>query len=141
METVIVDSLFPAMDASSAVYPTVRVVGTTIYLSYYLPGCVDSAVVAFDNVTSWEYGYPNDEGLRDHPLWGHGLTPYNFHKPSVEPDEETPSRWIATFHDGTFQIVAGNARPCAEEQAGVSPWEALTALLGAGHDRILDRES
>src|SRR5262245_39346468 len=64
---------FPEMDASSAVYPTVRPVGDSLHLAYYLPGCVDSAVVSFHGVVNWRYGEPNDEGLAADPLWTEGV--------------------------------------------------------------------
>jgi hypothetical protein len=95
-----VDKRFPKMDASSAVSPTVRIVSDEVVLAYYLPGCDDSAVVIFRNVVKWRYGSPNDEGLASHPLWGHGLKFYEFH--TVD-----NMKWLATFHDGLFEAVAG----------------------------------
>ena len=44
---VAVDSRFPLMSPDSAVFPTIRAVGADVFLAYHLPGCDDSAVVAF----------------------------------------------------------------------------------------------
>src|SRR5437879_4713698 len=94
-----VDTRFPAMDASSAVFPTIRTLGPDLALAYYLPGCEASAVVAFRNVSDWSYGEPNDEGLAFHPLWGRGLQPYEFH--ALQEDMQSgKTRWLGTFHDG-----------------------------------------
>jgi hypothetical protein len=135
------DRTFPLMDASSAVYPTVREVGSTLYLSYYLPGCEASAIVSFHGVTDWSYGYPNDEGLQEHRLYGKGIRPYEFHSVvHSEPTEELnqTNRWIATFHDGTFEIDAEAWQKEASEIENSTPWEALDSLLGAGDNNVLD---
>jgi hypothetical protein len=95
-------------------------------------------VVLFENVQAWRYGYPNDEGLAEHPLWGQGLTFYNFH--SIPSSFAKTATCIATFHDGTFQISADCARVAVQRHSNVRPWEALQALLGEGNNRILDDE-
>ncbi len=138
MDTARPDPLFPEMDPSSAVFPTIRIVGDVLHLAYYLPRCDDSAVVTFNGVSSWHYGEPNDEGLRSHPLWGHGLTFYRFHE-VMQPPEQNPRRWIATFHDGTFEVLA-TGRPAigAARVEGRSPAEALNSVLGPGKNRVLD---
>ncbi len=136
------DRTFPLMDASSAVYPTVREVGSILYLSYYLPGCEASAIISFHGVTDWSYGYPNDEGLREHRLYGKGISPYEFHGVVYsEPNEELnqPKHWIATFHDGTFEIDAESWKEEAGEIVSSSPWDALDSLLGCGENNVLDK--
>ncbi|KKK82283.1 hypothetical protein LCGC14_2804930 [marine sediment metagenome] len=135
------DKAFPLMDASSAVYPTVRELGTTLYLAYYLPGGEASALVSFSEVTDWSYGYPNDEGLQEHRFYGKGLRHYEFHRvvhpgPNAEPVR--PYHWIATFHDGTFEIEAESWRTEASEIAESAPWKALDSLLAAGENKVLD---
>jgi hypothetical protein len=138
MGTALLDPVFPEMDSSSAVYPTVRTVGEVLHLAYYLPGCTDSAVVTFNGVSSWDYGEPNDEGLHNHPLWGHGLTFYGFHKVMGSGDQHE-NRWVATFHDGTFEVSAtGMPTISAARVKGYSPAEALNEILGRGENKVLD---
>jgi hypothetical protein len=126
------------MDASSAVSPTLRIVGDRVHLAYYLPGCVSSAVVSFFDVSSWKYGEPNDEGLANHPLWNRGLTCYEFHE--VIPRDITARRWIATFHDGTFEVFAREATTHAPCVGYCSPTKALDQNFGHGLNRVLDDE-
>ena len=137
MESARVQVQFPKMDVSSAVYPTVRVEGDSLHLAYYLPGCVDSAVVTFRDVSSWQYGEPNDEGLRSHPLWGRGLTPYNFHETEPPPSPDV-RRWVATFHDGTFEVIASQWQLDAARVSGRTPAESLDAVHGPGANQVLD---
>ena len=139
MDAVCVDPLFPQMSPDSAVFPTVRVIGDEVYLAYHLPACDDSVVVAFEGVASWRYGGPNDEGLSKHPLWGRGLSYYNFHR-AVGAERGDVIRWIATFHDGTFDVLARSARVISDRVSGARPSQALTTLLGHGHNRVLDHE-
>jgi hypothetical protein len=134
-----VDRHFPSMDASSAVSPTVRITGDRVELAYYLPGCQNSAVVSFFDVSSWRYGEPNDEGLAQHPLWNHGLRFYEFHE--VVPRDMDARRWVATFHDGTFEIVAREATVRSGCVGYLSPSRALDRVLGAGDNRVLDDEA
>lgn len=74
-----VDPGIPLMSSSSDVAPTIRESGTTLHLAFRLPS-EDSALLSFIDVCDWHYGYPNDEALDAHPLYGFGLTPYNFHR-------------------------------------------------------------
>jgi hypothetical protein len=132
------DLSFPLMDASSSVFPTIRINGNTIYLAYHLPRCEDSAVVSFHDVMEWSYGYPNDEGLAEHRLWGSGLKHYEFHFEHDESDNPT-SKWIATFHDGTFEIEAKTSKVEVKHAKNSNPSEALDSHLGSGENIILDR--
>jgi hypothetical protein len=127
-----VDERFPKMDPSSAVFPTVRVESSDVAIAYYLPGCDDSAVVIFRDVVTWGYGGPNDEGLASHPLCGHGLTFYEFHNVGQSDDGDT--KWLATFHDGVFEIVADRCEVIAESVKDRSPGQALDALMGLGEN-------
>jgi hypothetical protein len=136
-----IDPLFPEMDPSSAVYPTVRIVGDSLHLAYHLPGCDDSAVVTFHGVKAWRYGPPNDEGLATHPLWGQGLTFYNFHELVLGRDEQV-HRWIATFHDGTLEISAiGQPSVRSAKVEGATPSSALDRVLGPGRNDVLDEHA
>lgn len=133
-----VGPLFPEMDASSAVSPTVRADGGALHVAYRLPGCSTCAVVTFTDVASWTYGEPNDEGLREHPLWGHGLTPYNFHEVDAVSAEDALC-WVATFHDGTLEVTAGSRPTVVQARCNVStPSDALNLAFGVGVNRDLD---
>jgi len=123
----IVDDLFPHMDSSSAVGPTIRVDDGSLCLAYFLPDCQDSAVVRFTGVTAWYYGGPSDERLNTHGLWGKGLTFYNFHRAT---STDVPQTWVATFHDGTFEINATEAAVVSLRVNNASPSAALNAILG-----------
>jgi hypothetical protein len=128
---------FPEMDASSAVYPTVRPVGDTLNLAYYLPGCADSAVVSFHGVTNWRYDEPNDEGLAAHPLWTEGVGFYGFYEIGTASSEGV-RRWVATFHDGTLYVDATDEPAVlAALIADRPPWKALDAVLGDGANQVL----
>jgi len=131
-----IDPRFPPMDASSAVFPTVRVVGADIVLAYHLPGCEDSAVVRFQGASSWCYGGPNDEGLARSGALTHGICFYEFHAVTDQPTGAT--RWLATFHDGLIEVVAQNVEIIAALVPGCRPWEALDKLLGQGRNEVLD---
>lgn len=124
------DAAFPKMDPSSAVSPMVRCESNNVFLAYYLPGCDDSAAVVFRDVDTWGYGGPNDEGLASHPLWGRGLTFYGFH--TVAETGEAGTKWLATFHDGVFEIAAGRCETVAELVKDHSPGQALDVILALG---------
>ncbi len=126
------------MDPSSAVFPTVRLVGKDLFLAFHLPNCDDSAIVSFEEIETWRYGYPNDEGLQEHRFWRHGLTHYNFHRSTESLATSGGTLWIATFHDGTFEVVAPRARIAVPVERDATPSKALTTLLGAGDNRVLD---
>jgi hypothetical protein len=64
------------------------------------------AVLRFDGVIHHHLGPPSEERLREHPLWGHGLDYYSFHKLPVD---DGASRWIVTFHDETLDVTARQA--------------------------------
>ena len=135
MDSALVNNTLPKMDASSAVYPTARVVGDSLVVAYHLPGCDTSAVIRFNGVKDWSYGYPNDEGLQEHALWGKGLTFYEFHE--VQPSEGELVQWVGTFHDGTLTVRA-NSVEVLDEQVPSEPWAAIDARFGAGDNKVLD---
>lgn len=130
------DERFPLMDSSSAVSPTLRASSARLALAYYLPDCEDSAVVVFEDVESWFYGFPGDERLDHHKLWGHGLEFYGFHQLHLA-DDGSRSCWLATFHDGTLEVVAGGSRVLHERVIGKEPSAALHELLGPGSSEEL----
>ena len=133
---VVIDSL-PAMDASSAVFPTVRVIDDVLVLSYHRPGCDSSAVVRFNGVSDWYYGPPNDEGLSAHAMRHRGVTYYSFHE--VGPARAGLFRWVATFHEGTL-IVRGRTVQTISREIASTPWEAIDATCGPGRSVVLDAD-
>jgi hypothetical protein len=131
-----IDETVPKMSPSSAVAPTVRESGGSLCLAFRLP-CAEkdvSAVLRFTDVRDWHYGYPNDEGLDSHPLYGLGLKFYEFHVTPVATHGERA--WIATFHDGTFTVYARSMDVIAQAQSG-EPSSAIRSLLGDGPTREL----
>jgi hypothetical protein len=134
-----VDDTAPQMSASSDVAPTVRESGETLYLAYRLSRHASAsdacAVIRFDGVREWHYGYPNDEGLDFHPLYGLGLEPYQFH---VGQDASHGERvWVATFHEGTLTVYARRMELLAAAHPSDPP-KAIRSLLGEGPTRGLD---
>jgi hypothetical protein len=136
MADIFIDDSIPKMDASSAVYPTARLIGDSLIVAYHLPGCETCAVIRFNEVIDWTYGYPNDEGLHEHALWGKGLTFYEFHE--VKCPEGGDKRWIGTFHDGTLTVRAKSV-DVVDEQRGCAPWAAIEARFGPGVNIVLDQ--
>lgn len=134
-----VDPTIPKMSSSSAVAPTVRETKDTLHLAYRLPqpdsGQDVCAVVRFRRVRDWHYGYPNDEGLDSHPLYGLGLRFYEFHVTPVANHGERA--WVATFHDGTLTVFASHLDVVCPEFEG-DPARAVRSLLGDGPARNLD---
>jgi hypothetical protein len=127
------------MTTASGVDPTVRESGDDLYLVYLLWSTIGerdvSAVLRFTGVCDWHYGYPNDEGLDSHPLYGLGLEQYEFHVTPIASHGERA--WIATFHDGTLTVYARSMKVVAKAQAG-DPSAAIRSLLGDGLTRNLD---
>ena len=134
-----VDRGFPVMSPDSAVAPTVRETGDALILAYRLPlpdsGEDACAVVRFGGVRDWHYGYPNDEGLDSHPLYGMGLSFYEFHVTPVAHHGERA--WVATFHDGTLTVFANSLDVISPKFHG-DPASAIRALFGDGPARDLD---
>lgn len=132
------DRSLPQMSTSSAVSPTVRSFDSILLLAYFASREDVSVVLRFTGVLDWHYGYPNDEGLDAHPLYGSGLEHYAFH---VTPVAEHGERaWIATFHEGTFTAFARSVEVLATAFAG-EPAEAIRAIAGDGPTQALDEAS
>lgn len=124
-------------------------------LAFYGPDNEDEhvRVVEFVNCRSVKFGFPNDEVLSGHPLWGHGLKPYAAHEilgsrwlaavrdnESVHPQATKPvpypatRHFLLTFHDSTVEALADDmiVRPDRHSSiaaAGV----ALAAEIGADY--------
>ena len=100
----------------------------------------------FIGCTCVRFGFPNDEVLDGHPLWGRGLTFYRAHEvidstwladlraiESVHDQApETPfaesSHFVLTFHDSTLEAVA---RRIALGNAYETVADALAAMSSA----------
>jgi hypothetical protein len=130
-----IDKTIPKMSASSAVSPTTRRVGNSLFLSFYGAGDRHSVVVRFDGVRDWGYGYPNDEGLDAHPMFGLGLTPYEFHRGHEGHYGERA--WIGTFHEGTLTVYAASIEILDSRFQG-TPLDAIDTYAGVGTNRSLD---
>lgn len=63
-------------------------------------------VLRFDGVTQCTLGPPDEDRLEEHPLFGRGLTYYEFHRVRSPEDE---GRWLVTFHDETLEVRARSA--------------------------------
>jgi len=93
------------------------------------PESGSTAILHFEGVLYYAMGYPNDEVLNAHPLYGKGLEFYGFqvvenspliaeldrrnqvHKRHVAGNYVKRFRhWIITFHDETLEVVARNAQ-------------------------------
>jgi len=110
----------------------VLISGNKTFVAFYLPPNFDFdgtnprsrsaddddaiGVVEFRGVTAVKMGSPSDERLREHALWGHGLTYYAAHlvqnsawiRELISTDEarRTTSHYVFTFHDETLECVA-----------------------------------
>jgi len=93
------------------------------------------AVVRFEGVLQFRFGYPNDEALHGHPLAKAGLEPYtayvvenspliteienqNLVHHSFKPGmyKEHFRHWIISFHDETLEVVASRATVAGESR-------------------------
>ena len=61
----------------------------------------------FVGCTSVRFGFPNDEALQGHPLWGHGLALYSVH-------EVEESSWVAALRTNESAHPAAPKRPFAD---------------------------
>jgi hypothetical protein len=101
-------------------------------------GC---GIIEFKHCSITKFGYPNDEALPGHPLYERGLLPYAINEvidsrwdremtrqnrvafPNT-PDS-TARHFIVTFHDSTFECVAGDFVATLSEEK----WTATAAAL------------
>src|SRR5262249_18973358 len=114
----------PAMDAGAPM-PVVYSDESGLTCAYLIgaihPQSGSTAILRFEGVLYYAMGYPNDEVLNAHPLYGNGLGFYDFyvvensplivdldrrnqvHKQHVAGNYVKPFRhWIITFHDETL---------------------------------------
>lgn len=110
-------------------------------------GELGAAVVQFEGVLHYQFGYPNDEAIAAHPYFVHGIRPYSFYiiheSPAVaefDRRNEIHNRhvkgayikrfkhWIGVFHDDTLEVIARSASVVVPFQRG---WEQKRALEDA----------
>lgn len=105
-------------------------------------------VAEFVGCTSVRFGFPNDEALAGHPLYGNGLSFYAAHEvidsrwleelraverhhPEAAPMPFADARhYLLTFHDSTLEAIARDIRVVA---SFVSDAEAEAAMLHELH--------
>ena len=104
----------PMVSPSSGTDPEIRPDGDALYIEYPCAGLESWAIVRFDGLLDWHFGYPNDEALDSHPLYSHGLQPYRFHEGPVGTFGERC--WVITFHDGTLTVFAKSIAVVSESQ-------------------------
>ncbi|MGH9524383.1 MAG: hypothetical protein ACRD3E_17805 [Terriglobales bacterium] len=111
-----------------------------------------TAVLHFDIVMYYAFGYPNDEALGSHALYPHGLAHYDFHSVMNSPliaeldrrNEVHPRHiagayrerfrhWVITFHDETLEVIARDAHV-----ARVTPLQPGAGIL---EERSCDRRT
>lgn len=129
-----VDRRVPQMSSGSGVAPKVCELPGMLHLAFLVGTGDASAVLTFTGVRDWHYGYPNDEALDAHPLYGLGLKPYPFHVTPLARHGERA--WVATFHDGTLTVFAADLKVVSSGHPD-EPGNALVNVLGAGVVRDL----
>ncbi len=92
-----------------------------VFLAVEKPGGdISTAVVEAVGCEITRFGYPNDEALAGHPLWGHGLAFYaiaevinsswiaqlNSQARTAGFERRAKRHFIITFHDSTFECIA-----------------------------------
>jgi hypothetical protein len=146
----------PPMDAG-APGPVVHSDGHDLLCAYVTDSTVAPAgpvaLLKFETVLQYKFGYPNDEALQGHSLYHCGLKHYGFFVVENSPllDEiEKQNRchsqhrpgiysrfqhWVITFHDETLEVVA--LRGVVIGQTHVSPDMAVCEQrLGARRGNV-----
>lgn len=123
----------PQMD-TGAPMPVIRMADSGLFLAYIvsIPELNDQpeeyAVVKFEGVLQYIFGYPNDEALSAHPLYEAGLRFYAFNEifeshyvaelgrrnaknfPGTESRFSGFRHWLVAFHDETLEVIAQSAK-------------------------------
>jgi hypothetical protein len=100
-----------------------------------------AAILKFEVVLQYRFGYPNDEALQGHPLYQFGLKQYDFFRVensplifAIEKQNECHRQhrpgiyakfrhWVVTFHDETLEVIA--MRGTVSGQTELSPDKAV----------------
>ena len=67
-----------------------------------------SAVLEFSGLKDFSFGPPNDEKLREHPLYLLGVRSYCFYE-VTDIGRSGIRRWVIAFHDETLGVTARSA--------------------------------
>jgi hypothetical protein len=87
------------------------------------------ALLRFDGVSEHYIGPPNDEALHLHPLYSHGLRPYDFWEIQGSPKAVGDlHHWVLTFHDETVEVVAKIASVVKSRIPGEDTVEIISSL-------------
>ena len=110
----------------------------------------DRRVAEFVGCTSFRFGFPNDEALGGHPLYGSGLSFYAAHEviesrwleeirgveahhPQAAPTPFADARhFVLTFHDSTLEAIAREVRVVASFASEAEADMAMLANLREG---------
>ncbi|GAC1591957.1 MAG: hypothetical protein NVS3B21_11020 [Acidimicrobiales bacterium] len=102
-------------------------------------------VAEFVSCSAVRFGFPNDEVLTGHPLWGHGLEFYATHEvedsswlhdlrsiESVHPRAADTPFWdqkhfVLTFHDNTLEAIADDITDLGQYSTMAQATVAMTA--------------
>jgi hypothetical protein len=118
----------PPPMSTGAPCPAVHSDGHYLLCAYFINSSgahVDSvALLKFESVLHYRFGYPNDEALQGHSLYQFGLKPYSFFKvenspliAEIEKQNEFHAQhrpgiyakfchWVVTFHDEMLEVIA-----------------------------------
>lgn len=112
------------------------------------PGSEGVAIVSFQSCLVSRFGYPNDEALAGHPLYGVGLKSYRVFEVSNSawehgirmqnrvafPKFDMPRRrhFIVTFHDSMFECMAASAVAEFSEESFSNVVSRITSGLSNG---------
>lgn len=128
----------PPPMSTGAPCPAVHSEGHDLLCAYFINSTVapvgSVAVLKFEGVLHYRFGYPNDEALQGHPLYQFGLKHYGFfaveNSPligEIEKQNECHSQhrpgiyakfrhWIVTFHDDTLEVIAVRGKVCGQTE-------------------------
>ena len=134
----------PPMD-TGAPCPAVRSDGRALLCAYFINSAGlpvrSAAILKFEGVLHYRFGYPNNEALQGHPLYPFGLEHYGFFTVENSPltseiekqNECHPQHrsgiyrkfrhWVVTFHDETLEVIA--FRGTVSGQTELSPEKAV----------------
>jgi hypothetical protein len=134
----------PRME-TGAPSPAVRSDGHDLLCAYFIASTAapvrSAAILKFESLLQYRFGYPNDEALQGHPLYQFGLGHYGFFTvensplifaiekqnechPRHRPNIYTKFRhWVVTFHDETLEVIA--LRGSVSGRTELSPEKAV----------------
>ncbi|NKF24502.1 hypothetical protein [Solimonas marina] len=151
MKTNVVEWLAAPQMTIGAPMPAIYWSDSRLFVAYETPNRNEYSVVVFEGVLQHTFGYPNDEALAGHPLYGVGLQLYAFNEvlgsPQVRdltarntaifPGAHNPfhgvRHWLVSFHDETLEVLGKSVSHLGLVKAA-SAAEAIRALiLERGH--------